>query len=333
MPFNTDRYWGDVIRELLNKSGKKYTPQEYSEAQNRMYWEKRSEELDKVAKKVEKQVMKEMTDLYAQAFREISKDTNDFLMKYATDNKLDYNTVNQLITPIELSEYNEKMEKLRAMYRDTNSEYILREIKELEARRTITRLQALQDSINIKLCETAHEFQMTLEDVMTGMFTECYKDASEMLGIMSPNIPDEAIKKIIEYPYHGKMFADSVWENKKTLLNHINKNMTIGIIRGDSVQKMARKLRDDLGVSYYQAERLVRTETNYAMNQAHLQGYKDSEVVDQYEILAYIDKRTSKICKQMDRKMFPLSKAQVGVNYPPFHPNCRTTVIPVLEDW
>jgi SPP1 gp7 family putative phage head morphogenesis protein len=116
------------------------------------------------------------------------------------------------------------------------------------------------------------------------------------------------------------MFADSVWENKKTLLNHINKNMTIGIIRGDSVQKMARKLRDDLGVSYYQAERLVRTETNYAMNQAHLQGYKDSEVVEKYEVLAYIDKRTSKICKRMDGKTFKLSEAQVGVNYPPFHP-------------
>ena len=334
MPFNADRYWGDIIKEMLNESGKKFTPQEYSEAQNREYWIKRSEELDKVTKKLEKQVMKEMSELYARTFREIAKETNDFLMKYATDNKVDFNTVNQLITPIELSEYTEKMEQLRAMYRDTKSEYILREIKELEARKTITRLQALQDSINIELCKTAHEFQMTLEDVMTGMFTEQYKHVAELLGDMRPVIPGEAIKKIIEYPYHGKMFADSVWDNKKNLLiNYINKNLTIGIIRGDSVQKMARQLRDDLGVFYYQAERLIRTETNYAMNQAHLQGYKDSEVVEKYEILAYVDKRTSKICKKMDRKIFKLTEAQVGENYPPFHPNCRTTVIPVLEDW
>ena len=62
MPFNTDRYWGDIIKEMLNESGKKFTPQEYSEAQNREYWIKRSEELDKVTKKLEKQVMKEMSE-------------------------------------------------------------------------------------------------------------------------------------------------------------------------------------------------------------------------------------------------------------------------------
>jgi SPP1 gp7 family putative phage head morphogenesis protein len=186
---------------------------------------------------------------------------------------------------------------------------------------TITRFQALQDSINIELCKVTHEFQMTLEDTLIGLFTEQYKEASEMLGIMNPTIPTETIKKIIEYPYHGKMFADSVWDNKKNLLiNHINKNLTIGIIRGDSVQKMSKQLMKDLDVLYWQAERLIRTETNYAMNQAHLQGYKDSEVVEKYEVLAYIDKRTSKICKRMDGKTFKLSEAQVGVNYPPFHP-------------
>ena len=313
-----EKYWGDLIREMY-QALKKRLPT--SEEMNEAYWKLRTDEIDKTVAKLQKEVYKEMAQAYVETFREIAKETNNFLMKYATDNKLDLATVNQLITPVELSEYTEKMEQLRAMYRDTKSEYILREIKELEARMTITRFQALQDSINIELCKVTHEFQMTLEDTMIGLFTEQYKEASEMLGIMNPTIPTEAIKKIIEYPYHGKMFADSVWDNKKNLLiNHINKNLTIGIIRGDSVQKMSKQLMKDLGVLYWQAERLIRTETNYAMNQAHLQGYKDSEVVEEYEILAYIDKRTSKICKRMDGKTFKLSEAQVGVNYPPFHP-------------
>ena len=326
-----EKYWGDLIREMY-QALKKRLPT--TEEMNEAYWKLRTDEIDKTVAKLQKEVYKEMAQAYVETFREIAKETNDFLMKYATDNKLDLATVNQLITPIELSEYAEKMEQLRAMYRDTKSEYILREIKELEARMTITRFQALQDSINIELCKVTHEFQMTLEDTMIGLFTEQYKEASEMLGIMNPTIPTETIKKIIEYPYHGKMFADSVWDNKKNLLiNHINKNLTIGIIRGDSVQKMSKQLMKDLDVLYCQAERLIRTETNYAMNQAHLQGYKDSEVVEKYEILSYIDKRTSNVCKKMDGKKFPLSKAIVGKNYPPFHPNCRTTVIPVLEDW
>ena len=129
------------------------------------------------------------------------------------------------------------------------------------------------------------------------------------------------------------MFSDRIWDNKDALVKYIQQDLTVGIIRGDSIQKMARQLKKDLNVLYYQAERLVRTETNYAMNQAHLKGYKDSGVVEKYEFLAAHDKRTSKLCRDLDGEMFELSKAVVGENYPPMHPNCRSTVVPVLEDW
>ena len=308
-----DKYWGPLS--------------------NKTYWLKRSEELDKVATKVEKEVMKELSALYRDAFRSIEKDVNDFVMKYAVDHKLDYATVTQMLTPIDLAEYNQKIEELYAMYRDTGSEYIKIEIDRLNARAKITRLQALQDAINVELCKVTHEYQMTLEDTLIGLFTEQYKEVSELLGIMAPVINREAIKTIIEYPYAGKMFSDRIWDNKDALVKHIKQNLTAGIIRGDGIQKMSRQLKKDLNVLYYQAERLVRTETNYAMNQGHLKGYADSGVVEKYEFLAAIDSRTSKLCKNQNGKVYKLSDATVGVNYPPLHPNCRSTVIPVLEDW
>lgn len=308
-----DKYWGP----LSNKS----------------YWLKRSEELDKVAKMTEKEVMKKLSALYRDAFRSIEKEVNDFMMKYAVDHKLDYATVTQMLTPIDLAEYNEKIQELHAMYRDTKSEYIKIEIERLKARSKITRLRALQDAINVELCKVTHEYQMTLEDTLIGLFSDQYTKACELMGVMAPGIPREAIKKIIEYPYAGKMFSDRIWDNKDALVKYIQQDLTVGIIRGDSIQKMARQLKKDLKVLYYQAERLVRTETNYAMNQAHLKGYKDSGVVEKYEFLAAHDKRTSKLCRDLDGETFELSKAVVGENYPPMHPNCRSTVVPVLEDW
>ena len=308
-----DKYWGP----LSNKS----------------YWFKRSEELDKVAKMTEKEVMKKLSALYRDAFRSIEKEVNDFMMKYAVDHKLDYATVTQMLTPIDLAEYNEKIQELHAMYRDTKSEYIKIEIERLKARSKITRLRALQDAINVELCKVTHEYQMTLEDTLIGLFSDQYTKACELMGVMAPGIPREAIKKIIEYPYAGKMFSDRIWDNKDALVKYIQQDLTVGIIRGDSIQKMARQLKKDLKVLYYQAERLVRTETNYAMNQAHLKGYKDSGVVEKYEFLAAIDSRTSKLCKNQNGKVYKLSDATVGVNYPTLHPNCRSTVIPVLEDW
>ena len=295
-----DKYWGP----LSNKS----------------YWLKRSEELDKVAKMTEKEVMKKLSALYRDAFRSIEKEVNDFMMKYAVDHKLDYATVTQMLTPIDLAEYNEKIQELHAMYRDTKSEYIKIEIERLKARSKITRLRALQDAINVELCKVTHEYQMTLEDTLIGLFSDQYAKACELMGVMAPGIPREAIKKIIEYPYAGKMFSDRIWDNKDALVKYIQQDLTVGIIRGDSIQKMARQLKKDLNVLYYQAERLVRTETNYAMNQAHLKGYKDSGVVEKYEFLAAHDKRTSKLCRDLDGQTFELSKAVVGENYPPMHP-------------
>lgn len=308
-----DKYWGP----LSNKS----------------YWLKRSEELDKVAKMTEKEVMKELSALYRDAFRSIEKEVNDFMMKYAVDHKLDYATATQMLTPIDLAEYNQRIEELYAMYRDTGSEYIKIEIDRLNARAKITRLQALQDAINVELTKVTHEYQMTLEDTLIGLFTEQYKEVSELMGVMAPVINREAIKTIIEYPYAGKMFSDRIWDNKDALVKHIKQNLTAGIIRGDSIQKMSRQMKKDLNVLYYQAERLVRTETNYAMNQGHLKGYADSGVVEKYEFLAAIDSRTSKLCKNQNGKVYKLSDATVGVNFPPLHPHCRSTVIPVLEDW
>ena len=313
----------------LSKKDEKY----WGPLSNKSYWLKRSEELDKVAKMTEKEVMKKLSALYRDAFRSIEKEVNDFMMKYAVDHKLDYATVTQMLTPIDLAEYNEKIQELHAMYRDTKSEYIKIEIERLKARSKITRLRALQDAINVELCKVTHEYQMTLEDTLIGLFSDQYAKACELMGVMAPGIPREAIKKIIEYPYAGKMFSDRIWDNKDALVKYIQQDLTVGIIRGDSIQKMARQLKKDLKVLYYQAERLVRTETNYAMNQAHLKGYKDSGVVEKYEFLAAHDKRTSKLCRDLDGQMFELSKAVVGENYPPMHPNCRSTVVPVLEDW
>lgn len=318
----------------MSKKDEKY----WGPLSNKSYWLKRSEELDKVAKMTEKEVMKKLSALYRDAFRSIEKEVNDFMMKYAVDHKLDYATVTQILTPIDLAEYNEKIQELHAMYRDTKSEYIKIEIERLKARSKITRLRALQDAINVELCKVTHEYQMTLEDTLIGLFSDQYTKACELMGVMAPGIPREAVIKIIEYPYAGRMYSDNIWRNKDNLVNFINQEITVGIIRGESIQKIARRLRnetkaDTLRLAQSWAERLVRTEINYAMNQAHLKGYKDSGVVEKYEFLAAHDKRTSKLCRDLDGEMFELSKAVVGENYPPMHPNCRSTVVPVLEDW
>lgn len=92
---------------------------------------------------------------------------------------------------------------------------------------------------------------------------------------------------------------------------------------------MSKDLMNRCDVLYYQAARLVRTETNYVMNQGHLNGYKDAGIKE-YKFLAFIDNRTSPQCKELDGQIINANDATVGTNLPPLHPNCRSTIIPIV---
>lgn len=65
--------------------------------------------------------------------------------------------------------------------------------------------------------------------------------------------------------------------------------------------------------------RLVMTESNAIATAGNQEAYKATGV-KQYEIVATLDSHTSAICQEMDGKRFPISKMEVGVTAPPFHP-------------
>ena len=89
---------------------------------------------------------------------------------------------------------------------------------------------------------------------------------------------------------------------------------------------MAARIRDRMGVAYSAAKRLVRTETAYIYEQATKDAYEECGV-EWYEFLATLDGRTSEACRELDGKHFKVKDAMPGKNYPPMHPNCRSTTV------
>jgi hypothetical protein len=53
--------------------------------------------------------------------------------------------------------------------------------------------------------------------------------------------------------------------------------------------------------------------------------------IERYEFMATLDNRTSTVCAGLDGKIFDLKDKEVGVNYPPLHPHCRSSVAPVID--
>ena len=79
------------------------------------------------------------------------------------------------------------------------------------------------------------------------------------------------------------------------------------------------------------AERMVRTSVNHIATQTRLKVYSSNKrIVEGYRIIATLDSRTSTICKGYDQTV--VINDDKFKPYPPFHPNCRTTVIPEIKD-
>lgn len=300
----------------------------YTNMNSRDYWIERALDRDAAAMKSENQLIRELNSLYKRAFRDIKNELNTWYNNYARDNGLTFQEAQRVLTPIEMQQYKEHMAILKRIYNDSHNPFILEQINRLQARAYITRQIALIDSIDAVLIETSNNVQITMEDYLMNMYSREYRDTLKALGIKDiPVTPVKAIKEIINYPYAGAMFSDRIWRNKQLLLNYINDDLAKGLIKGTSIQNMSKDLMNRCNSLYYQAERLVRTETNYAMTQGHKNGYIDAGLT-QYEFLAAIDFRTSKICRQLNENVYDLDAAVVGTNMPPMHPNCRSTIIP-----
>ena len=129
----------------------------------------------------------------------------------------------------------------------------------------------------------------------------------------------------------GKSWSERVWKNLGDLQRTLNEGLIDCVITGKKTTELKKKLMERFSVSYNRAETLVRTEMAHVETQAALDRYKSSGT-EKVRIVVDPDERTCDVCAKWDDKIVDVSEAQTGKNIPPFHPNCRCAVAPVVED-
>lgn len=128
--------------------------------------------------------------------------------------------------------------------------------------------------------------------------------------------------------------VDGVFSGLQVLKSLVHKNFDLWMEKLQAVNRMnlspaekkliVKSVTGEFGESglTYNLMRILRTETNREVNlaarkastQCHLTGYIYHAILD--------DKLCER-CKKLDGRLFVWAKAQVGVNLPPLHPNCR----------
>jgi len=119
-----------------------------------------------------------------------------------------------------------------------------------------------------------------------------------------------------------------------TTRDKLRKTLSEGVANGESIPSLASRVSavyDEAKGS--RAKKIARTETIAASNQGALQAYDQSGVVEKKEWYCAIDERTCEICSAMHKEVVDLHKNfSGGVDAPPAHPNCRCVILAVIEE-
>lgn len=221
-----------------------------------------------------------------------------------------------------------------------NGEYkakLLNKLNEAPLKYRITRKLALQDEIltylgksaDIQLTTSTTAYTDTIKKSFTNTMFDIQKGTNTAFSFTMIN--ERAINKLINNRIYGKSYSARVWKNTVETANKAYDVMFNGMLQGESIDTMARQLKTyTYDNSMYKATRLIRTEVNYYSNQGTAKAYEEADI-EKYKYLATLDMRTSAICSHLDGQEFELSNAMVGINYPPMHPYCRSTTVPVID--
>ena len=196
------------------------------------------------------------------------------------------------------------------------------------------RYYELMNALNEALTKLGKaEIEIT-EDILTEMYFANVQLITDELGLykISGVFPEENNMKLaIEAVWcqDGKHWSDRIWANKAVLQERVKNGLIDCVARGVSRIELVNELMKNINIGFREADRLARTELTFIQNQAIYDRYKEAGI-SEYKYAAYLDKRTSEVCKNLNGKIFNMADAQVGVNFPPLHPNCRSTVLAVI---
>lgn len=215
-----------------------------------------------------------------------------------------------------------------------------KQVKQFESTRLENGLQLLQD-------EWTLELQTDSLQLMSVIVEESASQSAASVG-GSFNIESESVQRQLQS--EAFKFADTVSSTSSKQVRDIfttafQEGQSLGVIR-DNLQAL------EPSWTVVRADLIARTETARAANGGAVIGYRESGVVERMQYSAILDGSTSEICQALNGRIVDINGSFIehgqgfvgesgkatnlsytggGIDFPPAHPQCRSTVIPIIS--
>lgn len=301
------------------------------------YWEKRSIDLEKLIQEKNDKTIIKVNRYYENIFKELNAQIGKIFSTYATEGQM---TIEDALKLLNTQQTKEVYNTLKRIYDRTDNEDIKQDIlNRLNATAyaaRIARIEAMRDLIYSEAQNIGWATEMALQarmiDTYQTSFYQTHYTIQKGTGLAYDfnKLSNPAVKAAIANEWKGANYSKRIWNNTDKLANDLEEILTQGLMIGISGKKMATRIVKKIDSGRYEANRLIRTEVNYIAGQARLKCYEDIGT-EKYIFIATLDTRTSVQCQKLDKTIHLVKDAEVGVNYPPMHPNCRSVDSAYIE--
>jgi len=309
-------------------------------ARSREYWEERFADLEEAQSERGAEYFAELEKQYKRASASVQRDIERWYARFADNNEISIQEARKLLSGNDLEEFRWNVMDYIEKGRTLNiSDQWARQLENASARVHISRLEAIklqmQNHVEVLYGNEMDEFSEVMREIYTeGYYHTAYEIQKGFnIGYDLMRLDTNKVEKVLSRPWaaDGSNFSDRIWKQKSQLVSELHNNLTQAIMRGQNPHAVTEAIAKRFNVSRGQAGRLVMTESAFFNSASNRDCYKDLGV-EQFEILATLDKHTSDICQSLDGKVFPMSEYAIGVTAPPFHVWCRTTTVPFFDD-
>lgn len=319
--------------------------------QSEEYWRKRSlEDKKRNINLTERFINRELKRSYSEALKEVQEALNKLYQGFADREHITLQEARRRIKRLDPKELDalqrmleenrrslkEKMDKMPGdivAEMERRLQLYEQQLKALSEKGYVSHLELSEAHIHSALLKLADQNQVNIYDLMEEQYRDGYFrgvfEIQQGLGFGKDfTAPDvTAVRKAVMKTWSKRHFSEAIWGGQEKLSEELKTAMTVGLIRGDGIKEMTARITRRMDVSASNARRLVRTESAHIHEQAGLDSYKECGITS-YCFLATLDRRTSPQCRELDGKVFLIAEAETGKNYPPIHPNCRSTTVP-----
>jgi SPP1 gp7 family putative phage head morphogenesis protein len=219
---------------------------------------------------------------------------------------------------------------------DIKSASIVAELESVAYQARLERLRQLQNEIDLVMKNIYQQERDFTTSFYTDLANESYYktmfDLQQRIGVgfSFNHISQKQINKVLSMDWSGLNYSKRIWKNTQGLAKDLKEELLINLLTGRTNREVSEIIANKFASGASKARRLVRTESNFVSSELNFESYKEAGI-EEYQFLATLDLKTSKVCRELDGKIFKVSERKVGVNCNPMHPWCRSTTISVVD--